>query len=201
MSGCCPRGLCRPHEKQGFPTNTSPLAPCGGRSKCKYQISTPCEVRPCKLAGGNHPGWRTGGAPTSAPGPTNSVRFYIPRSFWPQKLSEIGILEKPMKKHAILENSEKAPEKTGAERKVGARSPPRFSSYRATTAGREAYPDHFRPRLPGGFTYRPLSRLSARGLGRSLERQCKLSPCKRSAAASGFGNRAFLYFRGFAVSG
>ena len=33
----------------------------------------------------------------SASGPTNSVRFYIPRSFWPQKLSEIGILEKPMK--------------------------------------------------------------------------------------------------------
>ena len=184
MSGCCLRGLCRPHEKQGFPTNTSPLAPCEGRSTCRYQISTPCEVRRCKLAGGNHPGWRTAGAPTSAPGPTNSMRFNIPRSSWPLKLSEIGILEKPMKSRRFWKVLRR-PLKRQAE---NAASVPALT--KTGPAGREAYPDHFRLRLPGGFTYRPLSRLSARGLGRSLERPCKWSPCKRSAAlGSRFGFR------------
>ena len=36
-----PRGLCRPlDEKQGFPTNTSPLAPCQGCSKAEQSRTT-----------------------------------------------------------------------------------------------------------------------------------------------------------------
>ena len=36
-----PRGLCRPlDEKQGFPTNTSPLAPCQGCSKAEQSRAT-----------------------------------------------------------------------------------------------------------------------------------------------------------------
>ena len=42
---CCrvvgPRGLCRPlDEKQGLPTNTSPLAPCLGCSKAEQSRTT-----------------------------------------------------------------------------------------------------------------------------------------------------------------
>ena len=184
MSGCCLRGLCRPHEKQGFPTNTSPSRPVRVARRVDIKYLRPAKFGVANWRAATIRGWRTAGAPTSAPGPTNSMRFNIPRSSWPLKLSEIGILEKPMKSRRFWKVLRR-PLKRQAE---NAASVPALT--KTGPAGREAYPDHFRLRLPGGFTYRPLSRLSARGLGRSLERPCKWSPCKRSAAlGSRFGFR------------
>ena len=67
-----PRGLCRPlDEKQAFPTNTSPLAPCQGCSKAEQSRTTFREeiVALCEDGGQGRPGERGGIWPVWAPDP------------------------------------------------------------------------------------------------------------------------------------
>ena len=72
------RGLCRPlDEKQGFPTNTSPLAPCQGCSKAEQSRTTSCKGQgrfSCGVAPSDRPRkffWRK--LAGSVPGPAQKT--------------------------------------------------------------------------------------------------------------------------------
>ena len=117
------------------------------------------------------------------------------RNWYPGKAHE---------KQAILESSEKAPEKTGGKRRLGPGPHQNwFSLYRVTPGVRPTRIISVSVCREALLTV--LSRDSRPGASVGASSAHANGPHangqRLSAAASGFGNRAFLYFRGFAVSG
>ena len=176
-----PRGLCRPlDEKQGFPTNTSPLAPCQGCSKAEHKAGRLFEARQASTAGrqpffaGSPPSLK----PVSLEHQDGQVAPHI-GSHWVRRPRAPGICQAG------------APDPPGKTKKLhwcGIWGPSLLPNGKRSMA----VLGHFSPPIPGGFT---LPHRSDETLGRGPRSEPR-APMQMVSGALGTLGLGGLGFRG-----